>query len=51
MCEREWEVFLRLKWRLVHALVWREVGVGIYRGPQKVADCLTFLLKYWLSRY
>jgi hypothetical protein len=45
------EYFSGWKWSFVRALVRREVGVSIYRSPQKVVDCLTFLLKYRLSRY
>jgi hypothetical protein len=39
VCEREWEVFLRLEMEFcVCALLWgREVGVSIYRWGSKLA--------------
>jgi hypothetical protein len=46
MCEREWEVFLKLEMEFGScSTVGREVGVSIYRRGSKTSCFFTFLLK------
>jgi hypothetical protein len=51
MCEREWEVFLRLEMEFcAWSCVGREVGVSIYRWGSKLVVALNFSVQRQLNR-
>jgi hypothetical protein len=51
MCEREWEVFLRLEIEFgACSCVWKEVGMGKYRWGFKTSRWANFALEDRLNR-